>query len=154
MVDASGHEKVWVNGNELKDLDATKDLRDERTSVVRYYTVTVEVDNFATGATDEAKAAALGHTYSGNVSASNSRFVLHSTAPSFNAETETTDWLTAETVSLTNIKVNYSSSTYSISSDKKTFYVVVNGEGATNNKDFSDTANVDISCDLSILSIS
>lgn len=83
MVNASGHEKVW-SGGVLRDLDEDIAKRDARSGVVRYYNCSVTVAGFADGTTPEAKAAALGHTYSGAVSSSNSKLVLRTDQPVFN----------------------------------------------------------------------
>ena len=138
MVDDKGHEKVWMNGTTLKDLDETSAQQTARSAVVRYYTVTVQATGFADGATDEQKAAALGATYSVTPTLSGNRFVAH--AATSEMVLDTAGWWTAGTIpTISDIAVSHTSS-YSVTSSQVTFYVVAKG-GEDSQKDFTGSVN-------------
>lgn len=141
MVDDKGHEKIWMNGTTLKDLDETVEQRTARSSVVRYYTVTVKATGFDGDATDEQKAAALGATYSVTPTLTGTRFVAHGALSEM--ALETAGWWTAGIIpTISDIAVTHNGSAYSVSSSVATFYVVAKG-GDDSQKDFTGSTNHD-----------
>ena len=134
MVNDIGHEKVWMNGSTLKDLDDPT----ARESIARYYIVTVQATGFAEGTNDEQKAAALGSSYSVTPTLTGDRFVAHGATSEM--VVGTAGWHTAGIIpTINDIAVTYSSG-YQVSSTLVTFYVVVKG-GEDNQKDFSGSTN-------------